>query len=59
MWVYELRLADAHLRSYALVGAMRLIGVDETLPFVLQGHQLLHVSVTAIHRIGTVIEANW
>ena len=58
--VYELRLADAHLPSDdAVDDAMRLIGVDDASPFVVQGYQLLHAAVAAIYQIGTVIEAKW
>ena len=57
--VYELRLADAHLPSDAVDDAMRLIGVDDSSPFVMQGYQLIHAAVAAIYQIGTVIEAKW
>ena len=57
--VYELRLADAHLPSDDVNDAMRLMGVDDASPFVVQGYQLLHATVTAIHQIGTVIETKW
>ena len=57
--VYELRLADAHLPSDDIDDAMRLVGVDDALPFVVQGYQLLHAAVAAIHQIGAVIEAKW
>ena len=43
--VYELRLADAHLPSDAVDDAMRLIGVDDSSPFVMQGYQLIHAAV--------------
>ena len=36
-----------------------LIGVDDASPFVVQGYQLLHATVAALHRIGTEIEAKW
>ena len=57
--VYELRLADAHLPSDAVDNAMRLIGVDDSSPFVMQGYQLIHAAVAAIYQIGAVIEAKW
>ena len=58
--VYELRLADAHLPADdAVDDAMRLIGVDDASPFVVQGYQLLHAAGTAIYQIGAVIEAKW
>ena len=57
--VYKLRLADAHFPSRDIEDAMLLIGVDGSLPFVLQGYQLLAAAVGAIVDIGAVIEAKW
>ena len=57
--VYELRLADAHLPSDDVDAAMRLIGVDDSSPCVVQGYQLLHAAVAAICQIAAVIEAKW
>ena len=57
--VYELRLSDAHLPAGGVDDAMRLIGVDHTAPYVMQGYQLLHAAVVAIQNIGTVVEAKW
>ena len=57
--VYELRLADAHLPSDEINDAMRLIGIDNASPVVVQGYQLLDATVTAIYHIGTVIDNNW
>ena len=57
--VYELRLADAHLPSDEINDAMRLIGIDNVSPVVVQGYQLLDATVTAIYQIGTAIENNW
>lgn len=57
--VYELRLADAHLPSDAVDDAMRLIGVDDSSPFVMQGYQLIHAAVAAICQIGALIETKW
>ena len=57
--VYKLRLSDAHLPPDDVDDAMRLIGVDDASPFVVQGYQLLHATVAALHRIGTEIEAKW
>ena len=57
--VYELRLADAHLPCDDVDAAMRLIGVDDASPCVVQGYQLLHAAVAAICQIAAVIEAKW
>ena len=57
--VYELRLPDAHLPSNDVAGAMRLTGVDDASPYIVQGYQLIHSAVAAIHQIGEVIEATW
>ena len=57
--VYNLRLSDAHLPSRKIDDAMRLIGVDNTSPEVMQGFQLLNATVAAIQDIGKVIEAKW
>lgn len=59
MGVYELRLPDAHLPSNDLAGAMRLTGLDDASPYIVQGCQLIHSAVAAIHQIGDVIEATW
>ena len=57
--VYELRLADAHLPSDDVDAAMRLIGVDDASPCVVQGYQLLYAAVAAIYQIAAVIETKW
>ena len=46
-------------RPAIIEDAMLLIGVDGSLPFVLQGYQLLAAAVGAIVDIGAVIEAKW
>ena len=51
--VYELRLADAHPASSAIDDAMRLAGVDATLPPVLQGRQLLESAAEALRAIAS------
>ncbi len=48
--VYELRHADAHLPS-RIEDAFKLINVDRTLPFVHQGHQMLHQVVSSLYGI--------
>lgn len=55
--VYELRHGDAHLPS-SDDEAFSLIGVDQSQPYVHQGHQLLHACVSSIYGIADVIK-NW
>jgi hypothetical protein len=50
--VYKLRLANAHIAGSDLNEAYRLARVDTTLPFVVQGRNLLGVTVTCLHRIA-------
>lgn len=50
--IYNLRLADAHTASSDLDEAYRLARVDKTLPFVMQGRDLLITCVTCLHRIA-------
>jgi hypothetical protein len=56
--IYELRLADAHLPSSKTKDAFNLLNVDRSLPFVIQGYQLLNDYVTCIYVIADVIK-NW
>ena len=56
--IYELRLADAHLPSSNIDDAFDKLHVDRSLPFVLQGYQLLNDYVTCIYSIADVIK-NW
>lgn len=51
---YELRLGDAHLPSDKIGEAFDLMGIDQSLPFVHQGYQLLDACVTSILRIAEV-----
>ena len=57
--IYELRLADAHLPAKDLEDAIRLVGIDESAPPVMQGLQLLHAAVSSIYAICEVIEKQW
>jgi hypothetical protein len=49
--VYELRHADAHLPSSKLQKAFELIEIDKTLPYIHQGHQMLHHIVTSLYGV--------
>lgn len=46
--VYDLRLADAHLPSRELSTALANAGVNSNMPFVIQGHMMLHWFVSAV-----------
>ncbi len=50
--VYELRHADAHLPSSKIETAFELINLDRSLPFVHQGHQMLHNVVSSIYGVA-------
>jgi len=50
--IYNLRLADAHTASQDLDEAYALAHVDRTLPFVMQGRDLLVTCVTSLHMIA-------
>jgi hypothetical protein len=54
--IYNLRLADAHIASKDLDEAYALAHVDRTLPFVMQGRDLLNTCVTSLHMIADAIE---
>ena len=57
-WIYELRLADAHLPKHGLGDVLSSLGVDQDAPYVIQGYQLLHSCVGSICSICRVFE-NW
>jgi hypothetical protein len=50
--IYNLRLADAHVASEDLDEAYTLAQVDRTLPFIMQGRDLLITCLTSLHRIA-------
>jgi len=54
--IYNLRLADAHSPSQNLDEAYSFAHVDRTLPFVMQGRDLLIACVTSLHRIADAIK---
>ena len=54
--VYELRHADAHLPSSKIGEAFLLIEIDQSLPFVQQGKQMLHQVVSSIFGIAKGLE---
>jgi hypothetical protein len=53
--VYNLRLADAHIPSEDLDEAHALARVDRTLPFVIQGRDLLVSCVDSLHTIAGIL----
>lgn len=56
--VYELRHGDAHLPSSNIDEAFNLIGIDQDIPYVHQGYQLLHSCVSSIYEIINIFK-NW
>jgi hypothetical protein len=54
--VYELRHGDAHLPSDQIDEAFALVGVDQTLPYVTQGYQLLVACVSSIFGVIDVFK---
>lgn len=54
--VYNLRLADAHVASKDLDEAYAFAQVDRTLPFVMQGRDLLITCVTSLHTIADALK---
>jgi len=53
--IYELRHADAHLASSDLAEAYNLVQVDNRLPFVGQGYQILSSCVTCLYEIAEIL----
>ena len=53
--IYNLRLADAHIASKDLDEAYGLAHVDRTLPFVMQGRDLLATCVTSLHMVADAL----
>jgi len=55
--INELRQADAHLTSSDVRDSLKLSGVDETKPYVMQGFQLLDSCVSTLSAICKAIES--
>lgn len=53
--IYNLRLADAHITTKDLDGAYALARIDKTLPFVMQGRDLLIACVSSLHLIADAL----
>lgn len=56
VWVYDLRLADAHLPSEKTDEALKLLGIDAAAPFVTQGYQLLDACVGGLEAIRGALD---
>ena len=56
--VYELRHGDAHLPSSDIENSFNLVGIDRTLPHVIQGYQIIFACVNNLHLILGVVQ-NW
>jgi hypothetical protein len=52
---YELRSGDAHLPSSQLSEAFAMVGIDQTLPYIEQGLQLLESTAIALTNIAKVV----
>ena len=55
--IYELRLGDAHLPSSQLDDAFGLVGIDQNLPFVVQGASLLEAAARCLREVSEIVEA--
>lgn len=55
---YELRHGDAHLPSSKIEDSFNLIEIDRSLPYVIQGYQMLYACVNNLHIILEVLK-NW
>ena len=53
--IYELRVGDAHLPPSDIHDAKEMVGIDGDQHPISQGFQLLHSSVSALTKIGTVM----
>jgi hypothetical protein len=53
---YELRQGDAHMPSNELAESLKLVDVNSTAPFVLQGYELLDACVTALAEIAEIFK---
>ncbi len=53
--IYELRHADAHLPSSENNEALALVGVDQSLPSIIQGYLLLNTCVTCLYEIIDIL----
>jgi hypothetical protein len=54
--IYNLRLADAHVASKDLDEEYALARVDKTLPFIMQGRDLLVTCVASLHTIADAVK---
>jgi hypothetical protein len=54
--IYNLRLADAHIPSRDLHDAYALVQVDRTLPFVMQGRDLLAACATFLRTVADAVK---
>lgn len=52
---YELRHGDAHLPGNALNDAFKLVGIEENIPTIMQGYQLVCSCVSSIAQIRMIL----
>jgi hypothetical protein len=55
-WIYNLRLADAHLPGEDADESLKSLGVDATAPYVIQGYQLMRACVGSIYTIIEILD---
>jgi len=53
--VYDLRLADAHLASRETDATLQKLGLDMSIPFVIQGRDLLITLVDDLYRLVEIV----
>jgi hypothetical protein len=56
--IYELRQGDAHLPSSEFENAYKLTQIERSLPYVIQGYQMIFACVDNLHIILEIIK-NW
>jgi hypothetical protein len=56
--IYELRLGDAHLPSSKIDEAFEMIDLDQSLPLVLQGQQMLERTCNVLNDVGRSIASS-
>lgn len=55
-WIYNLRLADAHIPSSDLIEFKKLTGIDSSKPYITQGYQMIDSCVQALFTIVKILE---
>jgi hypothetical protein len=53
--IYDLRLADAHLPSNKVNDALKLLDIDDSIPTIHQGYQMMRSCVDSIYYIIDIL----